>query len=308
MSAHNYNPTAADELLQQINRSTDVYDFVESDEDSSKESFRVHRAVTIRLKRDSMIKSGETSGFIRHKRNRSPCIDLDISSIDENVPAAPKKAKCTPITQDFNDSSNFNDHLDIFDTEYSCNASSSNGIDLCSSSVSTQQSISDSCSEINTFSESGSQKSVSTKKNGKAASKKKKKVCEKSKPKKSADTGFVVLDFDMMAGDKINSRFLVTRCDHHIYGFNGNRKDGKRYRCRNRKCRAFVILGEDGQCKRFNASPKHVHKNSSTDVETKYWNLIALNEMRAICRNVAAIAGGRRIATIKKIFTDVKKK
>lgn len=257
-----------------------------------------------------MIKSGETSGLIRHKRNRSPskeksCIDLDISSIDENVPAAPKKAKCTPITQDFNDSSNFNDNLDIFDTEYSCNASSSNGIDLCSSS--TQQSISDSCSEINTFSESGSQKSVSTKKNGKAASKKKKKVCEKSKPT-GADTGFVVLDFDMMAGDKINSRFLVTRCDHHIYGFNGNRKDGKRYRCRNRKCRAFVILGEDGQCKRFNASPKHVHKNSSTDVETKYWNLIALNEMRAICRNVAAIAGGRRIATIKKIFTDVKKK
>lgn len=38
MSAHNYNPTAADKLLQQINRSTDVFDFVESDEDSSEKS------------------------------------------------------------------------------------------------------------------------------------------------------------------------------------------------------------------------------------------------------------------------------
>lgn len=58
---------------------------------------------------------------------------------------------------------------------------------------------------------------------------------------KSTDE-LVSLDFAFMAGDIITAKLLSTDCDCHLYTKNGPHGGFQRWRCRDRKCRAFVLF------------------------------------------------------------------
>lgn len=127
-------------------------------------------------------------------------------------------------------------------------------------------------------------------------------------PKKSTNTNeFVEIEYEMLVGDKSDSLLLSTKYDHHFFTKHTKHTHGIRYRCRERTCRAFVILNtETNTCMRMVGSPVHKHKESEQKLETKYWNAIAMNEMRKQCANLAILAGGKRFANVKSIFTNIK--
>lgn len=82
---------------------------------------------------------------------------------------------------------------------------------------------------------------------------------------------------------------------------------GIRYRCHDRKCRAFVTLcPTTKKCMRFIDAPVHKHTKSDASVNTLYWNLVALNEMRKQCSNLTTLADGKRLASVRSIFANVK--
>lgn len=128
-----------------------------------------------------------------------------------------------------------------------------------------------------------------------------------SKPKSKNKGEPVDLEFEMFAGEKINSLVLSTKCDQHIYRKHSVHSLGTRYRCRVDKCYAFVVLSADQKtCVRLSHSEPHKHKKNEQDVETYYWDRIAMNEMRKHCTDLATIAGGKRIAEVRSIFANVK--
>lgn len=111
------------------------------------------------------------------------------------------------------------------------------------------------------------------------------------------------LAFEFMVGRKSNSNLLSTLCDHHLYSRHGSCVQGQR----SRPCRAFVIFDpKENKCFRLSKSPPHKHRID--DVESEYWDLVALNEMRATCKNLATLAGGRKMACPQSIFSSVKPK
>lgn len=115
------------------------------------------------------------------------------------------------------------------------------------------------------------------------------------------------LDFEFLVGEKSNSKLLSTLCDHQIYGRHGSCVRGHRYRCRARPCRAFVIFDpKENKCIKLSNSPPHKHLKDT--VESDYWDLVALNEMRALCTNLAALAGPRKMTSVSSIFYSVKPK
>lgn len=118
---------------------------------------------------------------------------------------------------------------------------------------------------------------------------------------------FVQLEHEFLCGDKSNSKVLSTMCDRHLYTKNGSCVHGIRYRCRDRTCRAFVIYDKVTKtCFRLPSAPPHKHIKNT--VEADYWNLIAKNEMRALCADLATLASGKQIASVDSIFTTVKNK
>lgn len=115
---------------------------------------------------------------------------------------------------------------------------------------------------------------------------------------------FEQLDFEFMVGDKSNSLLLSTKCDHHLYTKNGTCVHGIRYRCRHRNCRAFLVYDKVKKtCFRLSSSPRHTHTKNA--VETEYFNLVAKNEMRTLCADLATLAGGKRLTSVDAIFTTV---
>lgn len=112
--------------------------------------------------------------------------------------------------------------------------------------------------------------------------------------------------FEYLCGDKKDSKILATVCDYNLYTKHGKCTRGIRYRCKNRKCRAFLVLcSEKNVCIRLKSSPRHTHTKSNGAIETDYWNLMAKNEMRRQCSNLATLAGGRRLASVRSIFSNV---
>lgn len=112
------------------------------------------------------------------------------------------------------------------------------------------------------------------------------------------------LDFEFIVGEKKNSQLIVTKHDLNIYSINGFCKMGTRYRCRDRKCRAYVIYcAQKKKVFKLQKSPPHKHFTPDND----YWNLFALQQMREKCANLTALAGGKRLASVRSIFTSVKK-
>lgn len=115
------------------------------------------------------------------------------------------------------------------------------------------------------------------------------------------------MEFEMFVGEKINSLVLSTKRDMHIFRKHSVHSLGTRYRCRAEKCRAFVVLSPDEKtCIKLKNSPKHKHTTKVQNVETYYWDRMAMNEMRAQCSNLANIAGGKRLAEVRSIFANVK--
>lgn len=109
------------------------------------------------------------------------------------------------------------------------------------------------------------------------------------------------LAFEFLRGEKINSMLLATLTDHHLFSSHGKCTFGARYRCRDRKCRAYVIYDEKTKkCFRLSSAPSHTHGKCDSDIEVDYWNLVALNEMRDRCSN------SEILDKIWTIYTSVK--
>lgn len=113
------------------------------------------------------------------------------------------------------------------------------------------------------------------------------------KSKSNSQVEFVELDFEFFCGSKKNSKILATASDFNQYSKHGTCARGMRYRCKDRKCRAFVILCADGSCIRLKSSPRHKHHKTQSKMETDYWNLVVRHEMRQQCTNLATLAGGK---------------
>lgn len=87
-----------------------------------------------------------------------------------------------------------------------------------------------------------------------------------SQRSKGNDKILVPIAHEFMVGEKSNSLLLSTIPDHHLYSKNGTCVHGIRYRCRDRKCRAFVIFDpKKNECYRLSSSPAHKHRKSSSD-------------------------------------------
>lgn len=133
--------------------------------------------------------------------------------------------------------------------------------------------------------------------------------CSNGGESSEADSGinFVELDFEFVCGHKKDSKVLVTPCDYNQYTKHGTRNIGVRYRCIDRKCRSFLIFDEEKNiCKRLKSTPRHKHSQSDSTLEAEYYNLLAMNEMRRQCSNLTKLAGGKRMASIRAIFSKVK--
>lgn len=125
-----------------------------------------------------------------------------------------------------------------------------------------------------------------------------------SKSKYSSDA-CVELAFEFLRGEKINSLLLSTKCDNHLFTRNGVCALGDRYRCKDRSCRGSVVYCKQKNiCMRLQSTPPHKHKRG--DHDTDYWNLVALNEMRDRFGNLATLAGGKRLASVRSIFVAAK--
>lgn len=123
----------------------------------------------------------------------------------------------------------------------------------------------------------------------------------------NSEIDFVGLDFEFFCRDKQKSKVLATVCDFNLYTKHGSCARGVRYRCKDRKCRAFLIFCEmKNVCMRLKKTPVHKDTRTDSSVETEYWNLVATNEMRRQCSNLATLAGGKRLASVRSIFSNVK--
>lgn len=120
------------------------------------------------------------------------------------------------------------------------------------------------------------------------------------------ENNFVELPFEFLCGNKKKSKILATVCDYNLYTKHGSCARGIRYRCKDRDCRAFLIFcSKKNMCMRLKSSPRHKHAKSDSAIEADYWNLLAMNEMRRHCSNLATLAGGRRLANVRSIFSNV---
>lgn len=130
------------------------------------------------------------------------------------------------------------------------------------------------------------------------------KPLKKNTQSKSIDDR-VELEFEFMAGDIVTSKMLATNCDCNLYTKNGPHGNFQRWRCRDRKCRAFVLYCDrTKKCYKITSSPPH--RMHTEDVEKKYWKLVGLNEMRKRCSSLTSLAGGKRLASVRSIFSTVK--
>lgn len=128
----------------------------------------------------------------------------------------------------------------------------------------------------------------------------------KAKSKSTAQDEFDEMEFEFFCGDKKNSKVLATVADYNLYSKHGTCARGIRYRCKDRKCRAFVILCNDRNiCMRFKSSPPHKHHKTQNKLETDYWNVVVKSEMRRQCTNLYTLAGGKRLASVRSIFSNV---
>lgn len=158
------------------------------------------------------------------------------------------------------------------------------------------------CDETDSASECDEAKSVAPSTSASVATKR------IPKPNKNKIDGndFVELEFEFLVGDKSNSQLLSTKCDHYVYRKHSKGPLGIRYSCHDDKCPASVTLCPNTNiCKRFGYTPVHKHKKNEEDYRTHYWNLVAKTEMRRQCSNLATLAGGKRLASVRSIFSNV---
>lgn len=118
---------------------------------------------------------------------------------------------------------------------------------------------------------------------------------------------------DLNTVEKLSGEILIAKKSHTKYLHSIEEKQlytahdfgiyGKIYRCRHQtKCSARVVLLPSGQIVRLPGAKPHSH---TTDESQEIKNLRALNLMKKKCRDLRKVAGGRRIAKVKDIFTEV---
>lgn len=112
-----------------------------------------------------------------------------------------------------------------------------------------------------------------------------------------------VLSGEILIAKKSNTRYLHSIEEKQLYTAHDFGVYGKIYRCRHRgKCNARVVVLPSGQVVRLPDAKLHSH---TTDESQTIKDLRALNIMKKKCRDLRTVAGGRRIAKVKDIFTEV---
>lgn len=119
---------------------------------------------------------------------------------------------------------------------------------------------------------------------------------KKSKIKRRSDP--VGLTHSLIEGERENSTFLYVHDEKQFYTCNAEGKDGKIYRCQNRKCKSRVTLTKDHVCEKLEEHP-HNHED---DCAKEYKELVFLNEMKRKCRDKGIIASG---ASLRDIYNQV---
>lgn len=119
---------------------------------------------------------------------------------------------------------------------------------------------------------------------------------------------FTFIDIVYVCGERVGTKILYALNEKELYTKNGSCNIGVAWRCRDRNCPARIIVLRDGRCIKLNWSPEHRHIGHIHNSEISYQNLAAVDEMRTKCRDILTIAGGKKLLSVRAIFTDVKKR
>lgn len=112
-----------------------------------------------------------------------------------------------------------------------------------------------------------------------------------------------VLNCEILVAKASHTKYLHAIDEKQLYTAHDFSKFGKVYRCRHRtKCSARITVLPSGQVVRLPDAKQHSH---TTDESQEIKNLRALNAMKKKCRDLRAVAGGRRMTKVKDIFTEV---
>ncbi|XP_055308055.1 uncharacterized protein LOC129572155 [Sitodiplosis mosellana] len=105
---------------------------------------------------------------------------------------------------------------------------------------------------------------------------------------------------EIIVGQKLTHRFL--KCEDYLFTKHDFGAFGCTFRCRNRSCPARLLLLPSCECVRLTDAKDHNHSdNFAEDII----NWAALNAMKSKCADLRNVAGGRRLAKVKDIFTEV---
>lgn len=126
---------------------------------------------------------------------------------------------------------------------------------------------------------------------------------ESDKQKKNTFSQYYVnmeLEHTFVMGERKNTQFLYIFLEKQLYTFNANGVAGKIYRCANRKCKSRRIYKESEK-KCIKSSSAHEH-NHADDCESRYKNLLALQDMKKNASDLCSIASGSRMTKSRDIY------
>lgn len=106
--------------------------------------------------------------------------------------------------------------------------------------------------------------------------------------------------FEIVMGDRINTKFLYVFEEEQFYTRDGNVKLGENWKCRNRKCPSRVIKISETECIKLVTAKPHNHSESCAQT----YNLKAKQTIRNQAKNIHAIASGSRITSSNSLFKD----
>lgn len=104
----------------------------------------------------------------------------------------------------------------------------------------------------------------------------------------------------IIVGQKLTHNFL--KHENNLYTKHDFSVYGRIFRCRKRSCGSRLLVLPSGECVRLTDAKDHNHTDDFAE-DIKNW--AALNAMKSKCADLKNVAGGRRLAKVKDIFTEV---
>lgn len=125
---------------------------------------------------------------------------------------------------------------------------------------------------------------------------------KRPRPKRPPSNQYSTYAHEFVTAKKRKSRLIYLPEEKQLYSVNAPSVYGKTYRCYNRKCKARIILCDDGDVIKLHTAKPHYH---AADQEQQFINFKALEAFKTKCGSIESIAGSSKMATVRSIFKRV---